>query len=647
MEYTRTDEPATEHGSPEEAPEELRELRQWVCWCWALRDGEWTKHPLDPKYTNRKARTDDPRTWGDYETAVSRYEAREDVAGVGFVFTEADPYCGVDYDDCRDPVTGELHPQVVEDLEALGSYAEVSPSGKGIKTIIRGRKPGPRCRTGDVPWGGKIELYDRDRFFTVTGSVLESHDLVTDSQEAVEKIYRRSFPPPTSDEPLPPRSSGGSLLEDEELLRKARNSRHGAGFWKLYAHGDVSGYPSHSEADFALLGRLAFWTRQDPQQMQRLFIRSKLYRQEKGRDYVERSVASSLLRYQGAVYDPDGATKEAKGQVLAGMWAPLFTDEWMGMTGATDHNLYCALLIEASESGIPRRDGSINTTPGTEGLAKRAGTTQKTAIEGLKRLKERGLVDVLPKTRARAREVIVVKPETRVYSTKIHTGAGELSAVDLCEFGGLLRLRWGRDSRAAFQRVGKVAGLFLHWLLVFRQGLSPDVLAECTGRRRDSVVRYLKRLGETGLVTRDGDLWRLPADFWERLATEIEENCATSERLQEQGAERAKEAREYHESPEAPAAGDVPPDMEEERLRRAGWEPLVVRGSKLWRHPRAMGWGAMERADALEIVHDPMLRWAERRRKKLAEPCIHDVPHDPSMRKTRGECWLCRKKEPA
>jgi hypothetical protein len=29
------------------------------------------------------------------------------------------------------------------------------------------------------------------------------------------------------------------------------------------------------------------------------------------------------------------------------------------------------------------------------------------------------------------------------------------------------------------------------------------------------------------------------------------------------------------------------------------------------------------------------------------EPCIHDVPWDPSMRMTRARCWLCRKKEAA
>jgi putative DNA primase/helicase len=572
--------------SPERSPEELRERRQWVNWRWTWRDGRWTKEPLNPNNGHR-AKSDKPSTWSDYETAVRRWKAREDVAGVGFVFTEADPYCGLDYDDCRDPVTGELHPQVAADLESLGGYAEWSPSGKGIKAIIRARKPGDRCRTSSVPWGGEFEMYDRGRFFTITGHVLDGHDLVTDGQEALEEIYERSFPPQADASP-PPRSSGGSPLEDEELLKKARNSRDEAGFRKLYDQGDTAGYPSHSEADFALLRRLAFWTALDPVQTKRLFMRSALYREEKGDDYVDRSVAACILKYRGKVYDPKGAAREAREKVLAGMWAPLFTEEWMGMSGATDHDLYCGLLIEATERGIPRREGSINVTPGQRGLAKIAGTSLPTANAGLKRLKERGLVDILPKTRARARDVIVIKAP-QVLNTRVHTRAGGISVQDLWEFGALLKLRWGRDARATFQRVGKVSGLVLHWLLVFKQGLSAEVLAECIGRRKDAVVLYLERLEATGLVTRSGDLWRLPADFWERLAAEIEDNCATSERLQEQSANRAEEAEEYWSSPEAPEAGGVPPEPDEEWLRRAGWQPVWVWGQKRWRHPKIRG----------------------------------------------------------
>jgi len=605
--------PTTTHFTPANAPEELRELRQWVCWSWTERDGKWTKEPYNP-HTGHKAKTDRRDTWGSFKTAVRRWRARDDIDGVGFVFTEADPYCGLDYDDCLQG--GRPHEAVVEDLEALGGYAEISPSGEGIKVIVRARKPGDRCRTKNTPWDGEIELYDQNRFFTITGWELDGHDLVTDSQTALEKIYGKAFPPAKDDAP-PPRASGSGTLEDEELLSKARNSKHGTGFARLFDHGDISGHKSHSEADFALLGRLGFWTRCDPEQMARLFRRSALYRASKGLNYVERSVASSVLRYRGKIYDPPAAKREARQQVRAGLWAPLFNQEWGGMPGATDHNVYCGLLIEASENGYPRRDGSINTAPGTENLAGRCGTTQKTVLESLRRLKIRGLVEMIPKTRARAREVIVIKPETQVYSTNIHTAAGNLSAVDLCEFGELLRLRWGQDARAAAQRVGKVAGLFLHWLLAFRQGLTTDVLAECTGRRKDAVVRYLRRLEATGLVVCDGDTWRLPESFWERLAGELEENSVTAERLQEQRTRREEQAEEYWSFDEAPDAGDVPPDLEEEWLRSAGWEAVWAYGEKHWRHPVIRYLPLHTRRAALELLEARDGRMPRDRREAL------------------------------
>ena len=48
------------------------------------------------------------------------------------------------------------------------------------------------------------------------------------------------------------------------------------------------------------------------------------------------------------------------------------------------------------------------------------------------------------------------------------------------------------------------------------------------------------------MVIRDGDLWQLPADFWDRLAAEIEQNCPILERLQELRTDCAEEAEALH-----------------------------------------------------------------------------------------------------
>jgi putative DNA primase/helicase len=163
-------------------PVELRSLPQWVAWRWERRKNSWMKVPIDPR-TGRKARINYPETWGTYEEACA-YTREHFRDGIGFVFSEDDPFCGVDLDECVDPETGEVRLGADEVLDSLNTYAEISPSGAGIKAFVRAVKPGVRCSTSSTPWGGKIEIYDRDRFFTVTGSVYLDAP-IRDAQEAL------------------------------------------------------------------------------------------------------------------------------------------------------------------------------------------------------------------------------------------------------------------------------------------------------------------------------------------------------------------------------------------------------------------------------------------------------------------------------
>ncbi|MGB3714784.1 MAG: VapE domain-containing protein, partial [Candidatus Promineifilaceae bacterium] len=82
-------------------------------------------------------------------------------------------------------------------------------------------------------------------------------------------------------------------LDDDELIRKAAEAENGDKFKRLFS-GDISGYPSHSEADLAFCLIVAFWTAGDRNQTLRLFKRSDLYRDKgdekrssDGRTYAE------------------------------------------------------------------------------------------------------------------------------------------------------------------------------------------------------------------------------------------------------------------------------------------------------------------------------------------------------------------------
>jgi putative DNA primase/helicase len=259
----------------ENIPEELKRLDQWVGWRWQKIGTKWTKVPYDLK-TNHNASTDDPETWSAYELAS---EAGHE--GIGFVFSETDPYCGIDLDGCVDQQTGELSKEAKAIISRLASYSEISPSGSGVKVFVKASLAslGPRRKN---PARG-IEVYDSLRFFTVTGHIMSSGTAegINERQEAVDALYRWLFPEPSAATPAASGAVSGvpanTDLDDQTILSKAWGAANGDKFARLW-NGDTSGYGSHSEADLALCSMLAFWTGPDPARIEELFSQSGLNR---------------------------------------------------------------------------------------------------------------------------------------------------------------------------------------------------------------------------------------------------------------------------------------------------------------------------------------------------------------------------------
>ena len=115
-------------------PDELKTLRNWVCYRLEERSGETkpTKIPYNP-ITGDPAKANDPSTWEDFETCVAAVE-RNQYDGIGFEF--APPHVGVDLDHCRDAETGEIEDWAQETINHFNSYTETSPSGTGLHIIM-------------------------------------------------------------------------------------------------------------------------------------------------------------------------------------------------------------------------------------------------------------------------------------------------------------------------------------------------------------------------------------------------------------------------------------------------------------------------------------------------------------------------------
>ncbi|MCA2962749.1 MAG: DUF3987 domain-containing protein [Acidobacteriaceae bacterium] len=159
-------------------PSELLDLAQWCLW--GLHEGR--KRPM--ALAGYWGSSTNPETWGEYGDAVDALQRVTNAEGLGFVFTEADPYTGVDLDDCLD-AAGRLKPWAVEILRRLaGTYAEVSPSGSGIKLWCRGRlESAAKFAYGD----GAVEMYSTARFFAVTGNIWPGALLeIAEAQESID-----------------------------------------------------------------------------------------------------------------------------------------------------------------------------------------------------------------------------------------------------------------------------------------------------------------------------------------------------------------------------------------------------------------------------------------------------------------------------
>lgn len=120
-------------------------------------------------------------------------------------------------------------------------------------------------------------MYDTGRFFAMTGRALGAHDGIADCTEAIKPLHERYIGGGGMERAAP---AAGTTLTDGEVLERARASRAGEAFTRLY-DGDWSGlYASRSEADLALCGKLAFWCGRDMAQMDRLFRASGLMREK-------------------------------------------------------------------------------------------------------------------------------------------------------------------------------------------------------------------------------------------------------------------------------------------------------------------------------------------------------------------------------
>jgi primase-polymerase (primpol)-like protein len=165
-------------------PPELILRRQWVFWRHEERDGKLTKVPITGQ--GYHASVTNPDHWSSFEYLTEFLRKRPDfAAGTGFVFTPEDPFSGIDLDHIWQSDADEGASWAMGILSQFAdTYQEASPSDTGLKIWCRAQAP--RCGRWPVA-AGAIEVYDRARFFAVTGRHTGSLT-ITDHQADVEAL---------------------------------------------------------------------------------------------------------------------------------------------------------------------------------------------------------------------------------------------------------------------------------------------------------------------------------------------------------------------------------------------------------------------------------------------------------------------------
>lgn len=104
--------------------------------------------------------------------------------GIGFVFSSKDDYIGIDLDDCVDEL-GNVNFFAQKIINMLNSYTEYSPSNKGLHIICKAKL----LKNQNIGIKkNNIEIYNNDRFFTMTGNMYLKKEIIERSNEILKLI---------------------------------------------------------------------------------------------------------------------------------------------------------------------------------------------------------------------------------------------------------------------------------------------------------------------------------------------------------------------------------------------------------------------------------------------------------------------------
>ncbi len=265
-------------------PLELRERPNFVLWNLIHKPGaaKPTKPPFQP-LSGWPASVTEPSHWSTFDQARAAFEINPGAfAGIGYVITAEDPYTFIDLDTHDEKLSDEDRKRHDQIANTFKGYAEISPSGRGLHLIVKGKVPTGRRRGG-------VEIYSAERYMTLTGNVWRDGPIV-EQQDLLNVLWAELGD--TNGHEYSTAQDKPQTEDDHSLCNKAANAANGDRFVELYKGEWQASYASQSEADFALVDIIGYYT-QSHAQIKRIFRASALGQRDKAKrdNYIDPMIA--------------------------------------------------------------------------------------------------------------------------------------------------------------------------------------------------------------------------------------------------------------------------------------------------------------------------------------------------------------------
>lgn len=356
----------------------LGAYRQFILYRLVPDGAKTAKKPVNP-HTLMTHDPHDPAAWVSFdEAAAVLVTLPQPEFGIGFVFTESDPFWFLDIDGGWDGTAWS--PTAMQACEELaGCAVEVSSSGRGLHLFGTGFVPPHGSRNATL----HTEFYTSKRFVALTGA-----SAVGDASFAPANLgayVQRHFPVPTggqggidagwwSDAPVP---QWRGPTDDDALIGRALKSRSGASvfggkasfedLWDADADRLGAAFPpdrqgdayNASTADAALAQHLCFWTGNDAARIERLMRRSALLRDkwDDRDDYLPRTIRKACSMQDEFLADAPPSASPFAAEVKA---APVITgavkitdSTFLSCEDQVDFFAGCVYVIDADKFKLP------------------------------------------------------------------------------------------------------------------------------------------------------------------------------------------------------------------------------------------------------------------------------------------------------